>query len=208
NPREGFFRESEFLHPDLRFQLSFPQGWTTNNQKQAVLAVSPNQDALVQLRLAEDVASPDDAARRFFLQDGITLRGPVSGEINGLRAAGGTFFAAVEGGRLAGSVIFVAHGGNVYQLLAYAAATRWSSYELAADRALRSFRPLTDPAALNVQPLRLDVVRLSAAMTLAEFAQRNAGPVSVEALALLNNVAADERLEAGTVVKQVVGRLP
>jgi predicted Zn-dependent protease len=27
NPREGFFRQQQFLHPDLRFQLDFPTGW-------------------------------------------------------------------------------------------------------------------------------------------------------------------------------------
>ncbi|MGH7606743.1 MAG: M48 family metalloprotease, partial [Gemmatimonadales bacterium] len=28
NPREGFFKGGEFFHPDLRFQLSFPSGWS------------------------------------------------------------------------------------------------------------------------------------------------------------------------------------
>jgi len=49
NPRHGFFRGNLFLHPDLRFQLEFPQGWKTANQTQAVLGVSPQQDAIVGL---------------------------------------------------------------------------------------------------------------------------------------------------------------
>src|SRR5881275_2326244 len=45
NPREGYFKENQFFHPDLRFRVTFPEGWTTNNGKQAVIAVSPQQDA-------------------------------------------------------------------------------------------------------------------------------------------------------------------
>jgi len=48
NPREGFFRGQLFLHPDLRFQIRFPDGWKTSNQKRAVLAQSPEQDGLMQ----------------------------------------------------------------------------------------------------------------------------------------------------------------
>jgi predicted Zn-dependent protease len=40
NPRQGFFTGSQFLHPDLRFRMTFPDGWTTNNGAQAVVAVS------------------------------------------------------------------------------------------------------------------------------------------------------------------------
>ena len=38
NPREGFFEQSVFYHPELKFRFEFPQGWKTNNQKQAVAA--------------------------------------------------------------------------------------------------------------------------------------------------------------------------
>src|ERR1051326_2287549 len=34
NPREGYFRGSEFFHPELRFRITFPEGWTTSNHKQ------------------------------------------------------------------------------------------------------------------------------------------------------------------------------
>ena len=37
NPREGFFQGNAFYHPDLRFQLAFPRGFKTQNQKQAVV---------------------------------------------------------------------------------------------------------------------------------------------------------------------------
>src|SRR5688572_25901839 len=56
NPREGFFRQTQFLHPDLKFQLDFPSGWKTQNQAAAVVGVSPQENAIVVLALAGDKA--------------------------------------------------------------------------------------------------------------------------------------------------------
>src|SRR5437773_7804908 len=30
NPREGYFKDNQFFHPDLRFRVTFPEGWTTS----------------------------------------------------------------------------------------------------------------------------------------------------------------------------------
>src|SRR5467141_5286048 len=64
NPREGFFRGSAFYHPDLRFRITFPNGWQTLNGKSAVAAQSPQQDAIIELTLAQG-ANADQAARSF-----------------------------------------------------------------------------------------------------------------------------------------------
>jgi len=67
DPREGYFVGNAFYHPELAFSLRFPQGWRTSNQKQAVGAISPGEDAVVVLTLAEG-SSPREAAQRFFSQ--------------------------------------------------------------------------------------------------------------------------------------------
>jgi predicted Zn-dependent protease len=206
NPREGFFRGSEFLHPDLAFRFSFPAGWSTSNQKSAVVAVSPNQDAMIQITLAEE-PTPDAAARRFFGAQGVG-GSPRSDRINGLDAVTGSFAATTQSGPIRGIAAFIAHGGRVYNVLAYGVEARWPAYEAAARQAIGSFARLTDQAALAVQPLRLDVVTLDRAMTLEEFAQRYPGPVSVDVLARLNQVEPGHRFNAGDVVKHVTGTLP
>ena len=52
NPRDGFFRSTTFYHPDMKFTFTFPAGWQTANQKQAVQAMSPNNDAVLQITLS------------------------------------------------------------------------------------------------------------------------------------------------------------
>lgn len=208
DPRQGYFRGSEFLHPELRFRLHFPEGWPTANQRQAVLAASPSQDALIQLTLS-DGASADAAARAFASQDGIRATAPAPARINGLRAATITFSAATQDGQpLEGGAAFIEYDGRVYQLLAYSAASRWSAYSGVAVRVAESFAPLTDPALLAVEPMRIEIVRLERAMTIEEFARAYPGPLDAARLALINGVEPGERLEAGRLMKRVTGRKP
>ena len=205
NPREGFFRDNVFLHPDLEFRLGFPAGWQTANSRQAVAAVSSEEDAILQLTLASG-ASPASAARAFLAQEGITTSGTVrSGDINGLPAATAVFLAATESGELIGMVTFVFFRGDLYRIMGYTLRAGWDKYRSPFQATIGSFRRLTDRSALAVQPLELDIVRLDRAMTLRELAERYGSQVTLDELVLLNQVDPDERLPRGAQVKRVVG---
>lgn len=203
NPREGFFKGPEFYHPELRFRLAFPQGWQTQNQRQAVIALSPQQDALVQLSLAAQ-ASPDAAARAFFGQQGVSGSAG-AGSVHGLAATAGEFTATTDQGAIAGLATFVGYEGRVYRILAYAGQDRWPGYAGTARRVAQSFDRLTDPALLDVQPWRLDIVTVPRGLTWAEFLRRYPGPASAEATALVNNMDVGARFPAGVEVKRIVG---
>ena len=202
NPREGFFRQQQFLHPDLKFALDFPTGWQTQNQTAAVAAISPQQDALVVLALA-GTASPSQAMNEFMGQQGITNQGASSGSINGLSATTGTFTANTQDGVLAGNVAFVSLDNRTFRLLAYTPQQRFSAYRGAFSQSLGSFRRLTDQAALNVQPVRIRLVRLPRAMTITEFHQAYPSTIPVAQVALINGVEATATIPAGTLVKRV-----
>jgi predicted Zn-dependent protease len=204
NPRAGFFRNGVFYHPDLEFKIAFPEGWKTSNQASAVMAMSPQQDAVVGLMVEARGATPESAARTFFSQQGIQ-GSPGSVSINGLPAQSGEFAGQTEQGVVQGLVVFVSYGGQVYRLMGYAPQPRWPAYRNTASRMFGSFDRLTDASILRIQPQRVSVVTLPRAMTVAEFAQAYPGPVAVKELALLNNVAEDGRFAAGAKVKRVVG---
>ena len=204
NPREGFFREQAFFHPDFRFRMDFPAGWTTANQKQGVVAQSPQGDAVAQLTLA-DGSSAVAAAQAFAGQEGVTAGALQRGSVHGLPAASVAFGATTQDGSLRGLATFVEYDGRVYQLLGFGTDASWASYEPAVRQSFSSFDRLADPTALAVQPLALDIVTLDRAMTLAQFNQRYPSQVSVEALTLLNGVEVTATLPRGTLVKRVVG---
>jgi predicted Zn-dependent protease len=204
NPREGFFRGQTFMHPDLRFQLTFPEGWKAVNQRQAVVAQPPGQDGLLQLTL-DQAASPEAAVRAFVGQEGITPGAVRSLSAGGLPAASAPFVATTDEGRLAGVVGAVALDRRVYRLLGVATEVGWPAYEPAAAATLGSFARLTDRAALAVQPLRLEIVTVTRAMTLQEFHRQYPSQVSLDVVARLNQLRPADRLAAGQLVKRVVG---
>ncbi len=197
NPRAGYFRGAEFVHPDLRFRLRFPDGWTTQNQRQAVVAVSPERNATIQLTLA---AQPNaaEAARAFLSQTGVTGGTPSGGVI--------PFSAVTESGELRGQVRFVEHGGSVIQLLALAPAANWQAQAATAERTLRSFAVLTEPAVLAVQAWRVTVITTDAATTIEDLARRRPTPVPATTLSLINQIEPGARVAAGTRLKWVVGQ--
>jgi predicted Zn-dependent protease len=206
NPRNGFFQGSTFLHPDLRFQMTFPSGWRAQNTPQAVIAVSPQQDAMIQLTLAQQ-ASPAAAAQQFFSQQGLQLlRQPVSQNVNGNPVVVGYFQAQTQQGVIGGVASFLSFGGRTYQLLAYTPGQLLGQYERTFLQTVGSFSELRDPAALAVQPNKVNVVRLTENMTLAEFNQRYPSAVPIEDLAIINQVdGPSSQLAAGTLAKQVQG---
>jgi predicted Zn-dependent protease len=203
NPRNGFFRGTTFLHPDLRFRLDFPQGWRTQNLPQAVMAGSPQQDAAIQLTLAQ--GTPESAAREFLGQQGIQSTAPRSRSVNGLPAVSAQFRAQTEQGMLEGIALFVAHGGNTYMLLGFTPSQRFGAYQGALEQSLGSFAVLTDPQALNVRPNRVTIVRTQQSTTLAEFNRRYPSVIELAELALINQVAdGNTTIPSGTMVKRVV----
>jgi len=202
DPRDGYFKGVEFFHPELRFRLRFPDGWTVANQKQRVIAASPSQDGAVELTIVPQ-KSGSAAAQAFFAAQGVVGGQPDRTPLNGLAAIQAPFGASLEAGTVYGTVIFVEYGGAVYRLLAYALETKWSGYQTTAERALQSFAPLTDPAALGAQPARITTFVVSEPTSIQKLAVARASPVPAAALALLNQVELETPIDAGTQVKWV-----
>lgn len=203
NPRQGYFEGTRFYHPDLRFRIDFPSGWQTQNQADAVIAMSPGNDAVVQLSLGGS-ESPDALLQKFAQQQGVQVANSQRTSVNGLSAATAEFQAQDDqGNSLAGRVLFVSYGGTTYQLLGYSTAAKYRGYASAMAQSMQSFSQLTDQAALNKQPVHLSLVRLSRSMTIEEFYRQYPSSVKLELIAAINGVEPGETLPAGTRAKRV-----
>ena len=204
NPRQGFFRNGLFMHPDLRFQIAFPEGWKTQNTPGAVLAGSPQQDAIMQLTTGQ--GTPQQAAQQFFSQQGIQSSNVQNTTINGLPTVSGYFQAQMQdGSAVRGIVSFLQYGNATYQLLGYTPAAKLQQYDAVFRRAMGSFTQLTDPTALNAQPAKVELVRVPRNMTVAEFQAQYPSTIPVERVAIINGVDPGGSLAAGTMAKRVVG---
>jgi predicted Zn-dependent protease len=208
NPREGYFLETRFYHPSLRFQMTFPTGWRTANMRQGVQALSPQEDAVLVLTLSQD-ADPGTALRGFLGKEGIQGSGISEAAVNGLPAASADFVAVSGEQRLVGRVAFLRHEGAIYQLLAYGSPEAWQGHLSAVRQALGSFQTLSDPTYLNVEPVRIRVLPVPRAMTLTEFLALQGVEDRLEDVRLLNRLEGNPTLASGLTLKVPMGgRLP
>jgi predicted Zn-dependent protease len=204
NPRNGFFENDVFFHPDMRFRMDFPAEWQRVNQRQAVQAMSPQQDAALVLTIAQE-GSPQQARNAFVGQEGVTATRTSQESVNGLPAASADFTAATQDGRLQGVALFLAHEGTVFTLLGYAPEGAWSARQQAVRSALGSFRPLTDQRILAVQPRRIEGVNPSQSLSFQQFVSQYPSTIPSELVALINQVSPGEQIPAGTMMKRVTG---
>ena len=209
DPREGFFDVETFYHPDMAFALDFPGGWTKVNQKSQVGAISSDEAALVVLTVEAGETDAERALSAFLRQDDVRGSGSSRTSVNGRRGWEASFTADADGDGLRGAVLFVEHGGAVFRLLGYAGASQWRSYEGPVRETLASFRPVSDPDILGVEPARIEIVSLPSRMTLQQFIDRYPSTVSDEQIAMINRRQLEESIAGGTLLKRVAGgRLP
>jgi predicted Zn-dependent protease len=208
DPRQGYFEGNAFYHPQMRFQMQFPQEWQRQNTPQAVAAMSPDQDAIIQLALAGQ-ASPEQAARQFLSQEGVQPGNASTARINGLPAASSYFQAQTEQGVIAGIVSFVSYGGQTFGLMAYTPSSKLSSYDRAFQQTIGSFSELRDQSKINVQPAKVELVKVPRQMTLEQFNAQYPSTVPIEQLAIINELEGPAaQIQAGHMMKRVVGGRP
>jgi predicted Zn-dependent protease len=200
DPRQGYAIGQTYYHPELAFNIDFPDDWRIVNQRQAVGALSPNRDAAVVLTLS-DKESPQAGFDAFFAQQGVQ-RGPNRGRnIYSFRA----YDTETGEGRAEGLIAYQSLGGQLYQIIAYTSLDRWSTYGEAMYRSLTSFAEVTDRRYLEVTPATIDIVKLPQSMNLTEFVRRYPSTAEIGRLAIINGVDVDTVMDPGTLVKRVVG---
>ena len=104
-----------------------------------------------------------------------------------------------------GVVASLQHRNVTYVILGITAAQAGQQYNPVMEQSIRSYKPVSDPAVLNVQPPRLQLVTLSEAMTGSQFVQRYPSTVPAEQVYVINGIDAGSTLQRGDVLKRVMG---
>ena len=205
DPRQGYIEGNTFYHPGLRFKLELPAGWQAQNTPEALVAVSPEQDAMLQLT-APGKGTPDEAVKQFVGQEGVKTGQVSSAPVNGLPAASTQFEAQTEQGAVQGVVAFIKYGDLTYRLLGYTPAGKLQAYDKTFRSSIGSFSELTDKARLDVQPYKVELVKVDREMTVTEFNKQHPSTIPVERVAVVNGLdTPEDRIPAGTTFKRVIG---
>jgi predicted Zn-dependent protease len=207
NPAEGVFLGSRFVHPDLGFALSFPEGWRLVNTTRMVAAFSPQRSARFALEGAGPGDDPKVAAGRFLAGEARALGAQIvaaqSLEIDGRPAYEVRGQIWTPTGAMAGQLTWIAHEGMVYRLTAAAPAPLAARYFGRARAMARSFRAITPEERAAIQVQRLHVVRVLPGEDLAALSRRTGNTWDPARTAVLNGLVPGAPLTPGRLVKIV-----
>ena len=211
DPNQGFVDGNSFYHPSLKFQFGIPNGWRLQNAPTQVQIVSPDQQSVIQMSLAEGTDARA-AAQAFAEQNKVQVASSSDRAINGLPATtivGQITTAAAEGQAaqsIAVMISFISYGGNVYMLAGITPAAKFKQYSSAIEGTLGSFAQLTDQSKLNRKPERIKIITTPRAMTLRQGLLDNGIPESrLNEFAILNGMDINTELPAGYLFKALSG---
>jgi predicted Zn-dependent protease len=207
DPRAGYFVANRFYHPDLGFEMIFPDGWKKANQPSSVVAANEGIGGLMEVTLQrskEPDPTPDRFVQSLIEEKKISDAVGKTESFRDYKAWIGTVVSNGQGGRqtlLAGFVGY--RPGQFLQVLGQSR----SAGDVASEQILASIRSiamLRDPEKINVTADRVHVTTVDRAGTFAEIVGRQ-GPqaLSLEETAILNNMRATATIEAGTPIKIV-----
>lgn len=204
---EGVVEDGRFLHPDLGFELRFPQGWEVENTHSAVYAVSPGRQAVLLLELHGEGDDPAAAAHAWAGAAAASGRdaGPLTiGELAAYRVRGDLPTAA---GSTRADVTWIAYEGRLYRLSGFVLRGNFGRFNGAFRGFPRSFRPLDRADRESLTELRLQIAEAEPGETLEALCARTGNVWGVTETAVQNGIRPGRVLEEGRMVKVAI-RVP
>lgn len=194
NSEQGIVRNNRFYHGELGLAVQFPEGWQVHNLPDALVAISPQGEAKLQMKMDQKPAgSPVEYVRRQ-ASYGAQVQ---QIDVNGLPAA------LVE---LPDSIVGVIYLGKYAYILQGQAKTRQN---LAQRRneiigTVRSFHALTAEERKQVKPLTLHTIKVLPGDTYANLARNSPLGKSAETyLRLINAQYPNGEPQVGQSIKVV-----
>jgi predicted Zn-dependent protease len=201
DPKEGYVRGRRFLHANLGFAFTAPEGFALENTPQAVLGATPSGKEA--LRLDAVRVSAEQSLSVYLASgwvDGIDGASIEELTINGFPAA----TALARGEQWSFRLFAIRFGTDVYRL-AFAARNLTPTVDAAFRNAAETFRRVPVEEAKGATPLKISVVRIGLRDTIERLAGRMAVPDrKLERFLILNGLEKDAKLKLGDKVKVVV----
>ena len=208
DPSEGVVRGHQFLHPDMRIAIDFPEGWEVQNSSEQVVAQPAGDKVLMLMRSADGVraAALAAGATKHMKGLGFTLESGAEQQVGGLAGFVGTYRGKAKGvGAVRVRAAHVVVGRQVFMVAGVAPDAEFARFDDDFTGTLASFRELTSGEAGAIRPNRIGLYQSRAGDSWQSIAQRaGRGLVPATRLALMNGFAVNEQPPAGTQLKIVV----
>ena len=203
---QGFVRRRDFLHPDLRFAFTVPEGFRILNRPDQVVALGPN-DAIILFtadRLDRSMA-PHAYLTRVWAENA-RLSQVERLSVNDMAAATGTTRLRTNGGTADARLVAIRYDKQrMYRFTFVTPLGVTSQMNDAFRRTTHSFRRLSEAEAAALEPLRLTVHTVQEGETVARLAEKMPfGDFRERRFRVLNGLDADDELQVGDKVKLIV----
>ncbi len=208
DPRDGFVQGTTYLRPRSGYRVDFPAGWELAYDKGMVAGILPDHEVIVAVGLTK-FTSARAATSEFLGESEFPHKPTEQVTVGGFQGESTEFRDGGPQAQLHARVVFVEYGPQVVALLAFAAVEQWTTHQPAINSTFASFRTISEPALLGVQPARIKLVVLTEDLT----PDRLLGPdaprdITRDTVALINQVAEGQTIPAGTMVKRVIQPAP
>ena len=206
SPSDGIVRGNDFLHPDLRLKLAFPEGWEVQNSAQQVVAKAPDRENYMLLQLVpQPSGSIQQIAQNTMAKAGFRQIEGERANLNGLDAYVGTYQGAIQGlGNVVTVAAHIVHERNVYMFAGFAPPDQFEGAQSQFANSIRSFRELSRSEAASIKPNRVDIHTVRSGESWQAIAERSGGLVKPATLAIMNNYEPNQPPRAGDRIKVVV----
>ncbi len=205
--RQGFIRGDDFIHPDLGFAFTVPNGFELRNTANAVLAQSRQTGARMQFTLASAEETPRQIIEGPLSQQlQIDFRPVQEGLVAGRPAAAGSgVLRSQQGTADVAAYVIKWEGTTNYLFLWVTPPAQTRNLADAINRSVRSLREV-DPNRVGAPPRRIvDVVDVRPGDTPAGLARNMAAFPSYreEHFRVINGIGDQEPVKAGEKVKLI-----
>lgn len=209
DPRQGIRRGREFVHPELRFRFTVPQGFALFNSPRQVIARGPQQSLIVFDMESEAKARAAGPLDRYLTREWgarFALRDVEPITVNGLSGATGRTRVQTRNGVMDLRLVAMrADAARIYRMVFVTPPRLTESLRTELQRTTYSFRLLTPAEAAGVKPLRIALVTAKAGDTAESLAARMPFPDHrLEWFETLNGLARGQPLVPGETFKTVV----
>ncbi|WP_235299353.1 M48 family metalloprotease [Portibacter marinus] len=208
DPRQGYTDNNVFYHPDLRFQFPYPNGWQLINAPTQVQMASKDGKALSIFTLSAQKSI--QAAQQEIVQNlNLQVVRDQNMTIGGFPAYGMVSRQVSQGQNgqsqtLAVQTVLIDYDNTIYVFHGVTQEGDFNRYEQTFDYIMTNFKRLTDPARLNVQAERIDIVQAKQTASFAQVMRSYNMPSNrYEELAILNGMEVNQQVSQGTSVKIV-----
>lgn len=197
----GIVEESTFRHPDLNFFIQFPEGWRVENTPTKIASAPKDGHRAVMFQAVAKGDDPVEGVRAIENANKTKIETKIHPmRVNGMPAS--TTRLAESG--LTVDMTWIAHGGMVYLIAAFAPTKDFQGAEQVFQRVTQSFRPLSAEERAAITEDRIRLVKARQGENVRSIAARSSTVWKPEQVAVVNNLTDYEPLPEGHVIKIAV----